>query len=300
MTVKRHHYHYSSLSDFVTDMEAVVKAKAFKPEYKDRPAALEKDHADGWHGTETIEQTFAMARNGWEAGRAKLVSAFAAAATALSSQPDYVMDVGGAYPIVALAVAGDPACMVDFMPVEDRKRPVVRLTVNCCASAAYSGEALTNYGAAVLSYIDALEAHGFRVELTAFVHCAMNGDNNRRYNLHVMAKEAHEPMELDKLAFMFVQPSYLRRLVFAHMQSRKDIPKDMMRNCGTASSPVPDHDTEAGQLIIPGINTFSPNAPQLKTARAAADALAPVLERMLSSAGLRPPTLAFAAEGLAG
>ena len=297
----RFHYRYDNLTAFVNEVKHVVDNKAFQPEYKASPSGLVYDTSEGWHGTKDINETFTMARFCWPKGRDKLVTALASASKALEDRPTFTMDVAGAYPDVPLYIAGDPACMVDLAPEDERKRPIVRLAINGSVSCAYGADKLTNYGAACLSYVDALENAGYRVELECLISCALNNSTSgKRYNLHVMAKQAHEHMDLDMLAFMFVQPSFFRRLVFCHMQSRTDLPKDSMSRCGTAASPVPGIDTDEGQLLIPGINTFAPSSPALASPKAAADALAPILEKLLMDAGMRPPSLAFSQDSLKG
>jgi len=286
----RHRYHFETLTALV---DYVEKAPIY-PCYKE--GAGKASYGDGnWHGTKDLPEALSLARNGWPVGRNKLVAAFTAAQAQFIMEAAFNMDVAGAYPIVALAVAGDPCNMVDLAPIEKRNKPIVRLVANMVASATYKAEEMINYGAAVLSYLDGLESAGFRCELTWQYFVGLNVGSGC-YNLTVIAKQAEEPMELDKLAFMWINPSMSRRLGFQHCQSKQPVdplPDGSMHGCGSIRNHVAGVDTEAGQLLIPGINVFSPGSPQLRSPEAAALALAPILKRMLSEAGIAPPELAY-------
>jgi hypothetical protein len=52
-------------------------------------------------------------------------------------------------------------------------------------------------------------------------------------------------------------------------------------------------------LVVPGINIFKPGAKELKTAEAAAKALQPIIQNVLSQAGVAPPALAFGGQAAA-
>ena len=294
-TAHRYRYHFESLSGLV---DYVEKAEIY-PCYGDGAGARTSDGE--WSGTSNLPEALALARNGWAKGRNKLVSAFTAAQAQFVMEAAYSMDVAGAYPIVALAVAGDPCNMVDLAPIEKRNKPIVRLVANMVASAAYDAEEMINYGAAVLSYLDGLEAAGFRCELVWQYFVGLNvGD--ACYNLTIVAKQAEEPMELDKLAFMWINPAMSRRLGFQHCQSKQPIdslPSGAMSGCGSIRNHVIGIDTEPGQLLIPGVNVFAPGAPQLRSPEAAALALAPIMQRMLGEAGVNPPELAFGGKAAA-
>jgi hypothetical protein len=279
---------FDSLEAFVAEAQ-----KPTHPVYGDgagrRPGEKE------FFGTSSFDETLKMAREGWPEGRKLFVNAMASAAPVTARVADFTMDVAGAYPIAALAAAGDPAAMVDFNPDIDRVRPIIRLALNRCASAAYSAKELTNYGAAVASYVDAIEASGYRVEIDAAMVC-LDG-KSRPYYCGVIVKQAHEPMEIDRMAFCLASPSYLRRLHFQVAQNRED-DENSMDWCGSPMNISPEH-VEHGVLVVPGINVFKPGSKQLNTAEAAATALQPIIKNVLSAAGVNPPALAFGGQALA-
>lgn len=243
-----------------------------------------------WSGCRTFEAAIDLAANGWPEGRKKLMTAMAAAQSSPAFTQTLAMDVAGAYPIAALAAAGDPCSMVDLQPVEDRVRPIVRLVIQRGGSSAYSAEEFMNYGAAVLSYVEGLEAASFRVEIE--VAFAANIPPVDHY-LSVIVKKAEEPMELDRMAFVLTHPAFFRRIAFAVKESTPGIAEHLNGQAyGFSRSPRPE-ELDPAQIIVPGVNMVKPGATELKTPAAALKHLAPMIEAQLANAGMAPPALAF-------
>lgn len=244
----------------------------------------------GWSGTSTFQEAVDLAVNGWADGCKRLMTAMAAAQSSPAMTPALMMDVAGAYPIAALAAAGDPCSMVDLQPVEDRVRPIVRLVIQRGGSSAYEPEEFMNYGAAVLSYIEGLEAANFRVEIE--VAFAANIPPVDHY-LSVIVKRAEEPMELDRLAYVLTHPAFFRRIAFAVKESTPGVAEHLKAQAyGFSRSPRED-EVDPKQIILPGVNMVSPGAKELKTPAAALKHLAPMIENQLRNAGMAPPPLAF-------
>lgn len=275
---------YDNLGSFIAD--------AKREPLNSDPSSRSTDgaFAEEWSGTKTFEEAVGLATHGWPDGRKLLMTAMAEAQSAPAFTPSLVMDVAGAYPIAALAAAGDPRSMVDLQPVEDRVRPIVRLVVQRGGSAAYDPHEFLNYGAAVLSYIEGLEAASFRVEIEVSF-AAKIGDIN--HYLSVIAKRAEEPMEMDRLAYVLTHPAFFRRIAFAVKESTPGIAEHLNRNAyGFSQSPTPEQ-VDRNQIILPGVNMVKPGAKELKTPKAALAHLAPMIENQLRNAGMAPPPLAF-------
>lgn len=243
-----------------------------------------------WSGTDTFEEAVDLAIHGWPEGRKLLMTAMSEAQSAPRMTPSMMMDVAGAYPVPALAAAGDPCSMVDLSPIEDRVRPIVRLVVQRGGSAAYEPNEFLNYGAAVLSYIEGLEAASFRVEIEVSF-AAKIGDID--HYLSVIAKRAEEPMEMDRLAYVLTHPAFFRRIAFGVKESTPGIAEHLNINSyGYSQSPTPKQ-VDQNQIILPGVNMVKPGAKELKTPKAALAHLAPMIEAQLRNAGMAPPPLAF-------
>lgn len=245
----------------------------------------------GWSGTDTFEEAVDLAINGWPEGCKRLMTAMAAAQSSPAMTPALMMDVAGAYPIAALAAAGDPCSMVDLQPVEERVRPIVRLVVQRGGSSAYSAEAFMNYGAAVLSYIEGLEAANFRVEIEVAFAAKISPVD---HYLSVIVKRAEEPMEMDRMAYVLTHPAFFRRIAFAVKESTPGVAEYLRAQAyGFSRSPRED-EVDPKQIIVPGVNMVKPGAKELKTPAAALAHLAPMIENQLRNAGMAPPALAFA------
>ena len=275
---------YETLGAFIADAKRTPLNSG--PESREEGGAFGEE----WSGCRTFEEAVNLASNGWHEGRKMLMTAMAAAQSAPAFTQTLAMDVAGAYPIPALAAAGDPCSMVDLQPVEDRVRPIVRLVIQRGGSSAYSAKEFMNYGAAVLSYVEGLEAAGFRCEIE--VSFAANIPPVDHY-LSVIVKRAEEPMELDRMAFVLTHPAFFRRIAFAVKESTPGIAEHLNGQCyGFSRSPRPE-ELDPNQIIVPGVNMVKPGADELKTPAAALKHLAPMIEAQLANAGMAPPALAF-------
>lgn len=281
----QHVYTFDSLGEFLTAVDIS------KPSDAANSTAWEA-WDEQWSGGSRAS-AFDKARNGWADGRANMVEAMAKARPSVALPPAFTMEVAGAYPDPAAAAAGVPDCMVSFDPVEARHKPILRVAVNVWASSAYSSTEFTNYGAAVLSYIDALEGSGFRVEVTMLCHCKVDGGKNYgdTYSGRVVIKRAEEPVDIDRMAYCLTHASMLRRLWFSHMQIAPGAAGNMP-GCGMPRNPDPK-DMEPGQLVVPGINVIEPGTAALRSPKAAAVHISKMMEEVLAQVGLEMPKLAF-------
>jgi hypothetical protein len=276
--------HFESLGGFLkaSQQPSISRANSSKREGRGE---------EEFSGTRNFDQAIRLAEKGWPEGRAKLMTAMAAAQSTPSFTPSIVMDVAGAYPIAALAAAGDPCSMVDLAPVEDRVRPVVRLMIQRAGSSAYDVNEFMSYGAAVMSYVEGLEVAGFRCEITLCFASDLKSDGDQCTT--VLVKRAEEPIELDRVAFVMVHPAMFRRICFAVFETIPGL-SQVLENNGYGYSRNPRADeAERGQCIIPGINSIKPGNSALKSPAACLAHIGPVIEEQLRQAGVEPPAQAF-------
>ena len=176
-------------------------------------------------GTESWEQAVQLAHRGWPEGRAQLkrnLDIHAISSARIVS--DWTYDYAGAYPDVPRFLGGDMDCMVDFRPDVDRHRPVVKIAVSTVTREDVSGHRISNWGAALVSWIDELEDKGRRVEVT-WISCSHPfwiTDSDKAVNkrgprvaFSFRLKEPDQPVELDRLAFWIMHPAAQRRIQFA-------------------------------------------------------------------------------------
>ena len=276
--------HYETLGEFIT--------KAKGPGQHPQRKASEDEDGD-WAGTKTIGEAYNLVEKGWPEGRALLMNAIAEASSTPTMLNAISMDVGGAYPIAAIAAAGDPLSMVNIEPIEDRVRPIVRLVVMRGGSAAYSAKEFTNYGAALLSYVEGLERLNFRVEIT-LCFC-LNLDGGDTDNMSVTVKRAEEHVEFDRMAFVLAHPAFFRRIAFAVKERTPEVNEKLSWNYGIPRNPTAE-EFDSNQILLPGVNMVKPKSNALKSPKACLEHLAPMIERQLKSAGMTPPPMAFAGE----
>jgi hypothetical protein len=196
-------------------------------QWKNAPYVSSKNPPDDWSGNVTFDGAVDLGYKGWPEGRAKIVKTLDAAAYLQQNavRPSINFDVAGAYPIVPLAVAGDPASMVDLGDVSSQARPIVRIWLNVGASAGVHEKHIINRGTAILSHIDRLENEGKSVELTlvwtAFTD--RGGGDGKGLITKIVVKRAGEPLEIDRLAFVLGHPGFMRRVLFRLLETTPDL-----------------------------------------------------------------------------
>jgi hypothetical protein len=242
-----------------------------------------------WFGTRSWTEAMDLVRKGWPEGREKMARAMSVAAQATNhaSAPSMSMDVAGAYPMIPAAVAGDPMNMVSFAPIEDRRRPIVRLFVSCVYSAGYSASAVMNFGAALMGYVDALEETGHRTEITM---AYLSDYRGQRIMPTVLVKRAEDALDVDRMAFVIAHPSFLRRLMFGLLET---VPEWEASHCPGYGMPVAPKRDELPEDVIylPGVNALEGAA--LVSPAAAIKALAPIVDRLLMDRHGIPAPLHF-------
>lgn len=202
--------HFTSLADMTDWLDATPSVSEYNHSRKPRDAG-------GWGGTATYEDAQRLVREGWPEGRAlldKAVQAIAPLAQAKQRMACQGYDVAGAYPNVPMAVAGEPACMVTIGEQERATRPYVRFHLSCSASGGISAETIQARGAAVLAWIDALEQAGARCEI--MLHFKAKGSHYAGFTC--LVKRAEEHLDIDRLAYVLVNPAMLRRHAFAFIE----------------------------------------------------------------------------------
>lgn len=168
---------------------------------------------DTWRGG-TYDKARTLAHDGWREGADKLSSITRAAAnlSAPMLRPVSSYDVAGAFPDVPRAVAGDPLNMVNIGDEQIATRPSVRLWVEMGVSCNVTPKQIENYGAALLSQVDAMESADIRCEINLVWTCeARDGFD---YQITIVAKTAEQPLDIERLAFLMLHPSQFRRLIF--------------------------------------------------------------------------------------
>jgi hypothetical protein len=164
-----------------------------------------------FRGTRTMSEANDLARNGWPEGRKAMSESLSdqIARVKMDRMPRRWHDVAGAYPDVQAAIAGDPLNMISIGDDERAARPTIDILVNISCASAVSRESITLRGAAILSWVDALESAEYRVQVTG--HATTKCDNRALSSAFIVLKRAQDPMDIDRLAYTMTHPSMLRR-----------------------------------------------------------------------------------------
>jgi len=170
-------------------------------------------------GTATFAEAVDLARRGWPEGLKSLRTAIDASTIFLPSASlrTASLDVGGAFPLVPVAVAGDPACMVTIGEELRATQRIYRFVVNFACLAHVTPAQILNRGAALLAWVDALEAAGARVEIIA-LRSSKTPAQSKDFTNHTVAFTAKRPdehLDMDRLAFVLMHRSMMRRFAFA-------------------------------------------------------------------------------------
>lgn len=201
-----------------------------------------------WSGA-GFGEAMKLAREGWPEGRKALVEGLDTAAiiTQRETYRSEMLDVAGAYPFVPAAVAGDACCMVRQGLEHAKTRPIFRLVMNAAVSGSINGGPIFNRGAAILSWVDRLEATGGRCEIIiAEDGYSPYGWAKKHVCFSVTAKRAEEPLDLDRMAFLLMHPATQRRLFFRCYECQPElcdwtnygVPSDFSAICLTAPRSV--------------------------------------------------------------
>jgi hypothetical protein len=241
-------------------------------------------------GTKSFSEACELLSNGWPQGReraAKILKSIAVRHTNFSQGKAVQMDIGGAYPIAAMAAAGQMECMVNFAPVEDRARPIVRLMVALGGNQTYSSDSISNYGLGLMAYIEALEAADFRVEINVGWFNQFNGTQQA---FTATIKKAEDPLDVDRVVFCIGNTSFVRRIMFRVMEL--NCTRDWL---GTYARPrtgrASDGDFDSEVIYLQGAQTFGASSYQLKSPEAALKAMRPIITDALVNALHIPPPL---------
>lgn len=206
-----------------------------------------------WFGSRDMDHARQLAREGWPEGRDKALALAEPllAHKAIGRAPGAYLDVAGAYPVCALAAAGDPMNMLNPEPVEDQNKPIISLAINNTYSAAISAAHVMNTGAALLAVVDALESAGARIELWM---CRCGRQNDAMVSNLLKLKGAGETLDRDRLAFLIAHPSSQRRLGFA-MDEACDLAAHVNWGPGGYGWPgqIPDDLLPEGTVYLPGV-----------------------------------------------
>lgn len=254
--------YFDSLQDFVTRALDTPRANESRKD-------SQQERGKGWTPQDWAG-TLEAYKTGWPDGLAQLEQARRSLLASLTTTQHIMTrryDVAGVRPHVARAAAGEPLNMVARGNAMSRKR-IVRITANIVASFDVKARNMANRGAAVAALVDDLETRGDRVELVAQIGVDGWPDSNQdKQSVSITIKAAQEHLDLDRLAFVFINTGFFRRVWFRYAETFKDLPHGYGR-----AADRPPTGPQAG-IFVPHLEYNE----QSKTAPAAAQELAAIV-----------------------
>jgi len=173
-----------------------------------------------WYGS-SFECAVERSVIGWPKGRDRVLALRAEIEefvkdTINSAAHDICYDVSGNWVDIGRYMTGEPDCcgyerQADWATVQER---VAKIVVNVSAMADVDKDAIFSAGAAAVAAIDICEALGKRCEVWIGSGSKCK-DNDKELQVLVLAKAANQPVDIDRLSFLFCHAGVLRRLLFS-------------------------------------------------------------------------------------
>jgi len=194
--------------------------------FKDMDGAAREESRNKMEWTKcTFAEALQMARHGWPEGtkKAKRLLDKLEVPVLQANHDTTVHDVTGAYVDVGTYVTGAPECMVDFQP-DTRPVRFAHIVVGGNYNWRVDTEAVMMRGVAIAAAIDALESRGVRcsVDVVTCTTARYLDYKSGALTTRLPVKEAHEPLNLDKLVFTVAHSGYCRRLIHAVYEQQSD------------------------------------------------------------------------------
>ena len=131
-----------------------------------------------------------------------------------------VNSVVGYAPNVPNYLRGVPVSMIGQNRVRVQSSKVVSIVYNFTVHCGVSEETIINESVKLLSVIGSMEKAGYRAGLSVMFSATKGAE---RYNIIVKVKDPGQYMDLRKLAYILVNPSFLRRHCFRAMETEQEL-----------------------------------------------------------------------------
>lgn len=166
--------------------------------------------------TKSYTEAEGLLKNGWSEGAKTLTTKLrlANAKPAPAEVMRAVNDIVGFQVNVPRYLQGIPTSMINKKRVP-QKQKVVNLVKGITYAGHVSAETILNDSVKFLQLVQSIEKEGIRVNVYAAFY-SKNGDEEIFYKLKI--KDSKERLNLSKMAFPLMHPSFLRRIIFRAME----------------------------------------------------------------------------------
>jgi hypothetical protein len=125
---------------------------------------------------------------------------------------------------IGMYLTGEPACMMYAEETRQAGIRIIKLGLNCSVHAGTSKTAIMLKGAAFCVLCDALERAGYRVEIAVTEGTKPSGKFRGGTGfIRIPVKNAAEPLDMARLAYILAHPSFLRRHIFRFQETLPEI-----------------------------------------------------------------------------
>ena len=247
----RHWQEFSSVSDcldFIT-LDKYIQRESGVYSGANPPGSINPS-SSGYH--RAFLETARMMRDGWPEGRDKIeefVIDIEKRVMGYLPIVEVVRDVQGDWLDMGALIQGEPECWGQFRDTDyyqERKGgKIIHVVLNIDVT-----WKPFERGAAGVAIIDALERSGHRVVADAVANTT--GKGGRLLETRIRVKESSEPVQLDKLAFLFAHGDILRHVLFASWERLPKPLRELYRFTDGSYGyvgPVPKEDQ--GDIYVP-------------------------------------------------
>lgn len=187
--------------------------------------------AVGFNGGASFAQALRLAKDGWDVHRPQ-VDRFV---SHVEEQVDLELfqttfestfDVAGSEVSIDRYLSGEPECMIEATPLRiARKGRAVRLVIPFGYRAVVTVEQAVARGAAIVALADLLAKAQHPVEIWATRTQSLGTRKpGGKYHANILIQEANDPLDIDRLLFVFAHPAAYRRIGFGSLHKRGKIP----------------------------------------------------------------------------
>lgn len=200
---------YNSISEFIQK----INSRSQNPKMTSKQS---KTGSFSFTGTNDYNEAENLLLHGWVEESEKL-NEMLKLKTLKEKSVKNTYDVAGFQCSVPRYLQGIPTNMIN-QKVVTKKQKVITITKNISYSACVKKETIEQESIKVLQLVNNLEKQGYRVILNVTFITKSKNENIILCN-KVRIKNASERLNLSKISFPMVHPSYLRRILFKWMET---------------------------------------------------------------------------------
>lgn len=213
---------YNSISEFIQ----TINSRSQNPEITSKQS---KTGSFSFTGTNDYSEAENLLLHGWVEESEKLNEMLKLKAIKEKSVKN-IYDVAGFQCSVPRYLQGIPTNMIN-QKVVTKKQKVITITKNISYSACVKKETIEQESIKVLQLVNNLEKQGYRVILNVTLITKSKNENIILCN-KVRIKNASERLNLSKISFPMVHPSYLRRILFKWIETFECTTKQFNKSYG--------------------------------------------------------------------